>query len=260
MIARDERDRQLLRQGGQHLGRVLQGVVLAAQPGVTIRSLNALAEQLVAEVNGRPSFKGYRPEHSREPFPGALCVSVNSEVVHGRPDRDIELRDGDIVGLDIGMQWPAEGGLYTDTSRTVIVGSVSSKTEQLVRSANDALSAGIAAAAVGSRISDIARAIQEAAEHASFSVVRELVGHGVGGAVHEEPQVPNYWDDQQEDAEIVDGLVLALEPMLTAGAWPVETLKDGWTVVTKDGSLSSHAEHTILITRDGTEVLTRVVV
>lgn len=258
MVARSPKDREVLRQGGALLGRILAEVAAAAKPGVTIPELDALAEARIIERGGRPAFKGYHPGHAAQAFPGALCISVNDEVVHGVPTRPITLGAGDIVGLDIGMQWPAKGGLYTDTAVTVCIGPCTPFARRLVDVTSCALDAGIAAAAVGSRISDIARAVQEVVEGAGFSVVRDLVGHGVGAAVHEAPQVPNFWDAHQVDAELLDGHVIAIEPMVAAGSWRVREDDDGWTIRTRDRSLAAQFEHTILITREGVEVLTRV--
>lgn len=270
MLARNDRDRQTLRDGGGILGRILAEVAAAAQPGVAIRDLDALAERRIRELGGHPAFKGYKPSHAAKAFPGALCVSVNDEVVHGVPTRAITLKDGDLVGLDIGMRWPQEQrsgvrglrsegsfGLYTDTATTVCVGKCSGEAQRLLTVTKRALDAGIAAAAVGSRVSDIAKAVQEVVESAGFSVVRDLVGHGVGNAVHEEPQVPNFWDQHQIDTELLDGHVIAIEPMVAAGSWRVTSdPTDGWTIRTHDHSLAAHFEHTVLITRKGTEVLT----
>ncbi|MDO8622565.1 MAG: type I methionyl aminopeptidase [bacterium] len=257
MIARADDDRKTLREGGRKLGEILAQVAAAVVPGVTIHELDHLAERLIVESGGRPAFKGYHPRHATQPYPGTLCTSVNAEVVHGIPTRAMALKKGDIIGLDIGMRWPAEDGLYTDTAVTVGVGKVAKDARRLMDVTRQALEAGIAAAVVGNRVSDIARAVQTVVEGAKFSVVRDLVGHGVGRAVHEEPQVPNFWDARQLDVELLDGMVIAIEPMVAAGGWRVRVLPDGWTIVTADGSLAAHFEHTILITKEGTEVITQ---
>jgi len=257
MIARSDHDRAMLREGGRRLGAILAQVAAAVAPGVSLRELDALAERLVASHGGAPAFKGYHPRHAAAPYPGTLCTSVNNEVVHGVPTRDAVLRKGDIIGLDIGMKWPTDGGLYTDTAVTVAVGKTSKAAWRLIETTERALEAGIAVAVVGNRVSDIAKAVQVVVERAGYSVVRDLVGHGVGLAAHEDPQVPNFWDARQTDVELVDGMVIAIEPMVAAGGWRVRTLPDGWTIATADGSLSAHAEHTVLITKEGTEVLTR---
>ncbi len=265
MIARSEEDRNVLREGGRRLGRILQEVAAAVRPGIAIRELDQLAERLIIAAGGQPSFKGYHPRHAPQPYPGSLCTSVNSEVVHGVPTRDILLKEGDIIGLDIGMKWPTAqvsglksqvSGLYTDTALTVGVGKISKEARRLIDVTRSALEAGIAAAVIESRVSDISKAVQVAVELAGFSVIRDLVGHGVGRQVHEEPQVPNFWDPRAMDTELTNGMVIAIEPMVAAGNWRVQALPDGWTIVTQDGSLAAHFEHTVLITRAGTEILT----
>ncbi|MBI4434620.1 type I methionyl aminopeptidase [Candidatus Uhrbacteria bacterium] len=284
MIARSTDDRQILREGGNRLGEILQEVAAAVRPGVTIYELDQLAERLIVEAGGSPAFKGYHPRHAPQPYPGSLCTSVNSEVVHGVPTRGIILKEGDIIGLDIGMQWPSSakasegkpsdskflpltsgggarggggGGLYTDTAVTVGVGKISKEAQRLLDVTRQALDAGIAAAVYESRVSDISKAVQVAVELAGFSVIRDLVGHGVGRQVHEEPQVPNFWDPRATDTVLTNGMVIAIEPMVAAGNWRVKALPDGWTIVTQDGSLAAHFEHTVLITKEGTEVMTQ---
>lgn len=265
MIARTERERGILREGGRKLGVILREVAAAVKPGVRIRELDALAERLIVAAGGAPAFKGYHPRHAAQPYPGTLCTSVNSEVVHGVPTRDIVLRTGDIIGLDIGTQWPASqrsnvngqmSGLYTDTAMTVAVGKAHKEVRRLIEATEQALAEGIAAARVGNRVSDIAKAVQAVVEGAGYSVIRDLVGHGVGRRVHEEPPVPNFWDAHQVDTMLLDGHVIAIEPMVAAGGWRVRMLGDGWTIVTADGSLAAHFEHTVLMTKEGTEVLT----
>lgn len=257
MTARSPRDQATLREGGRRLGAILQEVARAVAPGVTLRALDALAERLIVESGGAPAFKGYHPRHAAQPYPGTLCTSVNHEVVHGVPTRDVALRAGDIIGLDIGMRYPAADGLYTDTAVTVGAGAISRDAQRLIATTRAALDAGIAQAVYGKRVSDIARAVQRVVEDAGYSAVRDLVGHGVGRKVHEEPQVPNFWNEHQVDAELVEGMVIAIEPMVATGGWRVKVLPDGWTIVTADGSLSAHFEHTVLITKQGIEVLTR---
>lgn len=239
------------------MGAVLAEVAQAVHPGVSLRELDALAERLIRATGGAPAFKGYRPPYAALAYPGTLCTSVNDEVVHGMPTRDVVLQEGDLIGLDIGMRWPAAGGLFTDTAVTVGVGRITPDMQRLRAVTEEALAAGMAQAVVGHRIRDIARAVQRVVERAGYSVVRDLVGHGVGRAVHEAPQVPNFWDRGQTDGVLSDGLVIAIEPMVTAGRPEVHTLADGWTVATVDGSRSAHFEHTVLMTSEGTEVLTR---
>ena len=181
---------------------------------------------------------------------------MNSEVVHGVPTRPVILREGDIVGLDIGMRWPAERGLYTDTAVTVPVGAVSAQAQRLMEVTRAALDAAIAVAQYRHRVSEISTTVQRIVEDAGYSIVRDLVGHGVGRAPHEPPQVPNFWERDAEDTVLTNGLVIAIEPMVNAGGWRVRTMPDRWTVVSADGSLSAHFEHTILVTKERTEVLT----
>lgn len=257
MIARTEQERTTLRAGGRHLGRILQELGKAVRSGIIIKDLDAIAERLILACGGRPVFKGYHPRHAATPYPGTLCMSLNNEVVHGLPTRNVAFYNGDIVGLDLGMQWPAEGGFYTDAAITVGVGKIKKDARQLLETTKLARDAGIAAAAVGSRVSDISRAVQSVVEGAGYNVVRDLTGHGVGRAIHEDPQVPNFYDPRNMDAELLDGMVIAIEPMVNAGSWRVKVLPDGWTIVTADGSLSAHFEHTVLITKESTEILTR---
>lgn len=257
MIVRTKQERIMLREGGRHLGRILQELGKAARPGFVIKELDAMAERLIIECGGRPVFKGYKPHHAATPYPGTLCISVNNEVVHGLPTRNVALYNGDIVGLDLGMQWPAKDGLCTDAAITVGVGKIKKDVRQLLETTKRALDAGIAAAAVGSRVSDISRAVQEIVEGDGYGIVRDLTGHGVGRAIHEDPQVPNFYDPRNMDTELLNGMVIAIEPMVNAGSWRVKVLPDGWTIVTADGSLSAHFEHTVLITKEATEIITR---
>jgi methionyl aminopeptidase len=256
MIAKTPDERMMLREGGRRLGQVLAEAAQAVQPGIELRELDAIAERRIIEFGGRPAFKGYRTSHTKSAFPGTLCISVNDEVVHGIPTRAIILKEGDIVGLDIGMEWPAKDGLYTDTAMTVSVGSIPPDIARLLEKTSLALDAAIRAAVVGERISDIAKAAEQIISVAGFGIVRDLVGHGVGLAVHEDPQIPNFWDGQFPDRALEDGLTIAIEPMVTIGSPRVRTRDDGWTVVTEDRSLAAHFEHTVLITNDGTEILT----
>lgn len=245
-----------LRQAGQLLGRVLNAVAAAVKPGVTTRQLDQLAEQLVREAGAKPTFFNYRPSQAGPAFPCTLCASVNDEVVHA-PATDRALEDGDIVGLDLGLATkPRDRWLYVDAARTVPVGAVSRTARRLLMVTTEALRAGIAEVAPGRRISDISRAIQRRVEAAGYAVVRQLVGHGVGYAVHEEPQVPNYFTPAHQDLVLTPGLVLAIEPMVNVGDWRVKTMPDGWTMVTADGSLSAHFEHTVAVTDSGHEILT----
>jgi methionyl aminopeptidase len=209
-------------------------------PGVTTEDLDRLAEEFILSRGGRPAFKGYRN------YPKTLCVSVNDQVVHGIPSKRV-LKEGDIVGLDLGA---IVDGFYGDAAVTVPVGAISDEAAKLLRVTEEALYAGIDQAVVGKRLSDISHAIQDRAEAAGFSVVRDFVGHGIGRQLHEEPQVPNYGKPGQ-GPRLQAGMILAIEPMVNIGTSEVRILDDQWTAVTKDGSLSAHFEHTVAIQPSG---------
>ncbi len=248
-IKKPEEIKALL-EGGRLLRAVLREVASLCRPGTTGEYLNEKAEALLKKAGMKPAFKGYGGDHG-DPFPAALCVSANNAVVHGLPS-EIPFKEGDIVGLDIGGVYK---GLYTDTATTVPVGKVGENAEKLIEAARKALHAGVAAVKAGARTGDIGAAVEEAAKKAGFSVVRDLVGHGVGYAVHEFPPVPNYGKPGQ-GIELPEGAVIAIEPMLTAGEHAVDTADDGWTVITRDGSLSSHEEVTVAVTAKGALILT----
>lgn len=241
---------EILGEGGRLLHDILHATAGNVRPGISTWELNDFAEQEISRAGGRPSFKYYGPK--KNPFPAGLCTSVNSVVVHGIPSKKIILKDGDIIGLDIGMEYK---GLYTDTAITVPAGKISDVAKRLMEATKKSLSAAIAQAKTGNKIGDIAFAAQTAAEQAGFSVIRDLVGHGVGYEVHEDPAVPNYGKKGTGDA-LREGMVLAIEPMLCELDYFVEFEPDGWTISTKDGGLSAHFEHTIAITKNGARILT----
>ena len=224
---------------------VLAELAAIVAPGVTTRDLDALAERLVRERGAEPAFKGYRG------YPATLCASVNEQVVHGIPSSR-QLADGDIVSLDMGVKL---NGFYGDSAVTVPVGQISEDAQRLLRVTQEALERGISQVQVGGRISDIGHAVQEHVERHGFSVVREFVGHGIGAALHEEPQVANYGEPGR-GPRMAEGMVLAIEPMVNMGRPGVKVLSDGWTAVTRDGSLSAHFEHTVAVTKQGPLVLT----
>jgi len=214
-------------------------------PGVTTAALDAFAERRVRAAGGVPAFKGYHG------FPATLCISVNEEVIHGIPGPRA-LREGDIASIDLGV---VLDGFFGDAAVTVPVGRISDEAAELLRVTEEALYLGIERARAGNRVSDIGHAVQRHVEAHGFSVVREFVGHGVGRTMHEEPQVPNYVDAKCNQ-KLRPGMTIAIEPMVNAGQPGVKILKDGWTVVTQDGSLSAHFEHTVLITEGEPEILT----
>jgi methionyl aminopeptidase len=221
----------------------LSGMVV---PGVTTAELDAAAEKLVRAGGAEPAFKGYRG------YPCTLCASVNEQVVHGIPSARA-LVEGDIISLDMGVKL---NGFFGDSAVTVPVGRVSDEAAMLLRVTREALDKGIVQVRLGGRISDIGHAIQQHVEANGFSVVREFVGHGIGAALHEEPQIANYGEPGR-GPRLAEGMVLAIEPMVNAGRPAVKVLSDGWTAVTKDGRLSAHFEHTVAVTKNGPLVLTQ---
>lgn len=241
---------EILAEGGKILAQVLQKVKEAVIPGISTWELNRIAEEEIARLGGEPSFKGY----GEKPFPAALCTSVNEVIVHGIPSKSQILKEGDIISLDLGVKYK---NLYTDSAISVPVGKISPEAERLLRVAEQALNLAVAAAKPGANIGDISWTIQKTAEDAGFGVVRELIGHGVGHAVHEDPPVPCY-GEKGKGIVLEEGMVLAIEPMLTVGDYHLTILPDGWGIKTKDGSLTAHFEHTVAITKSGSRVLTRV--
>jgi len=279
MIIKNQKELEILREGGKKLAAVLNEAAHYAIAGVSARELDDLAEKLILKAGGAPSFKGYKVKGAPMPYPGSLCVSINDEVVHGLPT-DRVLKSGDIVGLDIGMRWPSEDGLYTDTAMTVLVprggtlpssksdfktpkksdffpDGVEERGRRLINATKKSLEVGIAQVRAGAHAGDIGYAIQKYLEKEGFGVVRELVGHGVGRAVHEDPEVPNF-GKKGTGPELVEGMLIALEPMATEGNPKVKLASDGWTWLTRDGSRAAHFEHTIVVTRTGAEILTMV--
>lgn len=237
----------VMAEAGRLLAEVQAEIARAVQPGVTTAELDSVAAAAIKARKALPAFVGYRG------FPATLCVSVNSEVVHGIPSKKRVLAEGDIVGLDLGLIWK---DFYADSAVTLPVGKVSAEASRLMATTRAALEAGLAQACVGRRIGDVGEAVQVIAEKAGFSVVREFVGHGIGRALHEDPPVPNY-GKAGTGLRLTSGMVIAIEPMVNAGGPDVKVLVDGWTAVTSDGSLSAHFEHTVAVTDDGPRILTR---
>ncbi|MBN1426406.1 type I methionyl aminopeptidase [Candidatus Fermentibacteria bacterium] len=235
-----------IRFGGEILSAALRAAAAMVAPGVTTRDINREVEGVILAHGGQPSFKGFNG------FPAASCVSVNDEVVHGIPSSRT-LRDGDIVAIDVGVRYR---GLYSDAALSLPVGEISPEAMELLRVTKRALYEGIEAARAGNWVRSISRAVQDMVEMAGFHVVRDLVGHGVGHHVHEEPQVPNFVGPFR-GRRLMEGMVVAIEPMVNAGTGKVKTLRDGWTVVTADGGLSAHFEHTVAVTPHGGDILTK---
>jgi methionyl aminopeptidase len=241
---------ETIRENGKLIAVILAEVAAAAVAGVSTWELDQLAERKIKAVGGVPAFKNFGPKGNE--FPATLCTSVNDEIVHGVPSKKAILREGDIISLDIGMRYK---GLYTDTAITVGVGKISAEAANLMDVTKKSLQAAINAAKIGNTIGDIGAATQKVVEAAGFSVVRDLVGHGVGYEVHEDPQVPGY-GRAGSGLQLVSGMVLAIEPMVTVGSYKILVDKDDWTIRTADGSLSAHFEHTVAITKKGPRILT----
>lgn len=238
---------EIMREAGRISARALRLVGEAVRPGVTTLELDEIAEQAIREEGATPAFLGYHG------FPATLCTSVDGQVVHGIPSASVRLAEGQVLSVDVGA---VIGGYYGDNAATFAVGEVSCEAKKLLDTTRDSLEAGIAQCKAGKRLFDIGAAVQKVAEKGGYSVVREYVGHGIGREMHEDPNVPNY-GKAGTGPRLEVGMVLAIEPMVNAGAADVESLDDGWTVVTRDGSLSAHFEHTVAITQRGPLVLTR---
>jgi methionyl aminopeptidase len=236
-----------MRTAGRIVAGTIDRVLAAVRPGISTADLDRVAEEEINRQAATPSFKGYKG------FPASICASLNDEVVHGIPSPQRLLKAGDILSLDFGAIW---AGYHAESAVTVSVGEPpSAEAEKLVRVTEEALEAAISQVRPGGRLSDVSNAVEQVVEGAGFSVVREYVGHGIGRSLHEDPQIPNYGPPGR-GPELRPGLVLAVEPMVTMGDWPTRVLADDWTVVTADGSLAAHFEHTIAVTDDGHEVLT----
>jgi methionyl aminopeptidase len=245
IVCKSASEIEMMRAANALVADVLAELAILVQPGVTTEDLDVAAEKLVRDAGAEPAFKGYRG------YPATLCASVNEQVVHGIPSSR-KLLDGDIISLDMGVKL---NGFFGDTAVTVPVGRVGEDVLRLLRVTQDALAKGIDQMRLGGRVSDIGHAIQKHVEANGFSVVREFVGHGIGASLHEEPQIANYGEPGR-GPRLAEGMVMAIEPMVNMGRPAVKVLADGWTAVTKDGSLSAHFEHTVAVTKDGPLVLT----
>ncbi len=235
-----------MREAGRLVGEVLTELSAKVAPGVTTAELDELAERRIRQAGAVPAFKGYHG------YPATICASVNEEVIHGIPSGRRILNEGDIISIDVGAMLD---GYYGDSAVTLPVGQVSEQAATLLRVTEEALYKAIERVKVGGRVSDIGHAVQQHVEAYGFSVVREFVGHGIGQRMHEEPQVPNYGEPGR-GPRLAEGMVLAIEPMVNAGRAAVKVLADGWTAVTRDGSLSAHFEHTVAVTAQGPRIMT----
>lgn len=242
------REIEMMAQGGAILADTVAFLHERAAPGMSTLELDQLAEEFIRSHEGAtPSFKGLYG------FPGSICTSINNEIVHGIPSKRRVLREGDLLSIDVGVRFR---GFHTDSATTVAIGAVDETSRRLLETTVRALEAGIAAAQAGNHIGDIGAAVQGVVEQEGFSVVRDLVGHGIGAEFHEEPQVPNYGKPRR-GTKLAPGLTIAIEPMVNAGSPKTRTLPDRWTIVTADGARSAHFEHTVVVTNEGPRVLTR---
>jgi len=247
-----ESELAIMRLAGKKLAEVMQGLEKEIKPGVSTLAIDQLAEELILERGAIPAFKGYGG--GKNPFPATICASINSEVVHGIPSAQRILKEGDIFKVDMGLEID---GFFSDMARTFAVGEISAEAEKLKEVTKQAFWQGIKGLKDGVMLSVYSKAAEKVVTQAGFSVVRNLVGHGIGKKLHEEPQVPNYFVKGFPDFKLKAGMTLALEPMVNAGDFKTVLGSDGWVFETKDGSLSAHYENTILITRNGVEILTQ---
>ncbi len=248
IIGKSQKEIEKMRASGRLVGQVLQALRQMVGPGVTTLEVDVAADKMIRDAGAYPTFKGYNG------FPFSICASVNEQIVHGFPS-SYELQEGDIFSIDIGATLD---GFVGDTATTIPVGTASEDRLKLIRVTDECLELAIEQCQAGKHLGDIGWAVQSHAEEHGYSVVRDYVGHGIGRRMHEDPQIPNY-GKPGKGPKIKKGYVFAIEPMVNMGSYYTKTLKDGWTVVTVDGLPSAHAEHTIAITEDGPEVLTRVV-
>ncbi|GMO67341.1 MAG: type I methionyl aminopeptidase [Endomicrobiia bacterium] len=246
------REIEKIRVASKAVGEILQKLYDVIRPGITTKDIDVFSEKYIKSLKMIPAFLGV--EGVSYPFPSSACVSINDEVVHGIPSPSRVLKDGDIVSVDVGVIYE---GYYGDAARTYAVGSVSSIANKLINVTETSLNKGIAEALSGKRLGDVSYAIQKAVEDVGFSVVRDFVGHGIGRCLHEGPQIPNFGKPNM-GIRLLPGMVIAIEPMVNVGSYEVCATDDDWTVVTKDGSLSAHFEHTIAIMENGCEILTKV--
>ena len=234
--------------GGKKLAAVLEELLALCQPGVSAQDIDKKAEKLLRQTGGEPTFKGFQD------YPASICISMNSEVVHGQPTGKKIFQEGDIVTVDIGLTYK---GFVTDMARTIAIGDITPQARELIRVTRESLDIAIEKAVIGNRVGDISAAVQKHVEAAGFGVVRSLVGHGVGKNMHEDPRIPNY-GSAHTGSNLAQGLTIAIEPMVTAGRYDVFTEEDGWTVKTQDGSLAAHFEDSIAVMANGPLILTRL--
>jgi methionyl aminopeptidase len=261
---RPEEIRYIL-EGGKKLGAILEQLANMVVPGVDPYELDVYATEAIKQAGGRPAFRGYRPSRHDTPFPTTICFSVNDEVVHGIPQKGQLIQEGDVVSIDIGMQYPVNSdlgekgnGFFTDTAVTVIAGEGSDEDKQLLQVTQRALYKGIAAMRMGNTVADIGTAVESYVQSTgNYGIVRDLSGHGVGHQIHEDPWVPNFFHKELTDWKLKEGVVLAIEPMLTEGTHEVHVGSDDWSILTNDSGRAAHFEHTVILTADGPVVATK---
>lgn len=291
MWVKKKKELQSIKEGGKLMGEILSELQKQTRPGMSTWDIDILAEKMILKAGGRPAFKGYKTHFADTPFPSTICVSVNTELVHGIARKDVILKDGDILSIDIGMEWPSSSkklvksvkfikqqvgangrpperysraglplsGYFTDTAITFAVGKISDETAKLLAVTKNALEKAITVAKPGNSIAAIGKAVETyVRSQGDYGIVKDLVGHGVGYKVHEDPHIPNYYDPELEVIKLVPGMVIAIEPMISLSKeYKVKTKKDGWTIEMADGSICAHFEHTIIITEKGNIVATR---
>lgn len=258
-----DKEIEIIKEGGKILAKIMKKIVAEVKPGATTGQLEQLACTLIQEYGGRPSFKGYKSTLENIAFPTALCTSVNDEIVHTPALPSRRLNVGDIIGIDAGMEYPYnkdKKGFYTDMAVTVAVGKTSKQAKKLIKVTKKSLDLAIKQVKPGNSISLIGSAVEKYVEANGFSVVRDLVGHGVGYSVHEDPQIPNYVIKGRNFGDIImkPGMVLAIEPMVNVGSHEIRNMPDGYTIKTIDKSLSAHFEHTVAVTKNGCEIITKI--
>lgn len=254
IIRKSPAELEKMRRAGLLVHAILDRLVKLVEPGVSTLDLEVAAEKMMKDAGAKPAFKGYYVPAAGGKYPFVLCTSVNEEVVHGMPSARRVLKSGDVVSVDTGVSIE---GYFGDSAVTIPVGEVSEAVKRLLRVTEESLEHAIAQMKAGNRLLDVCAAVERHATANGFSIVREYVGHGIGTALHEEPQVPNYIDRRNENPRLKEGMVLAIEPMVNAGRAETKVLSDHWTAVTKDGSYAAHFEHTVAVTANGPWVLTR---
>ncbi len=247
IVLKSRHEIELMRQAGRIVGMVLAEMQNVVRPGITTKELDTIAERIIVSAGAKPAFKGYAG------FPATICASINEEIVHGIPSRKRVLKEGDIISVDVGSIYK---GWYGDAAITLPVGEISEEARRLLEVTRASLEAAISKAVPGNHLGDVSAAVQQYVESHGYSVIREYTGHGIGRELHEEPQVLNY-GTPGTGVRLRPGMTMAIEPMVSAGSYKTRVLSDGWTVVTRDGSLTAHFEHTIAITDNGTEILTK---